>query len=200
MRILSKVGQQADGGTLPDLARVVVVGTSCSGKSTFARDLARRLETEHVELDALFWLPGWTKPDEDDFRSLVEKQVSGDRWVVDGNYRGVRDIVWARATAVIWLDYPFRLILWRSLKRTISRAVTREEICNGNRESFRKSFLSRDSILLWVIKSDRSMRRRYQALFTDDIHANAARIRLSRPADAAAFLARVTSASPIRPT
>lgn len=38
-----------------DFDRVAIVGTSCSGKSTLARELSRRLGTPHVELDELFW-------------------------------------------------------------------------------------------------------------------------------------------------
>ena len=53
-------------GMMPpvDLTHVVVVGTSCSGKTTLARRLARILASEHVELDSLYWGSGWTpRPD-----------------------------------------------------------------------------------------------------------------------------------------
>src|SRR5262245_40275576 len=53
------------------LKRVVVVGTSCSGKTTFAKELARKLNKKHVEIDAIYWLPDWTGRPEDDFRRLV---------------------------------------------------------------------------------------------------------------------------------
>ena len=43
------------------MARVVVIGTSCAGKTTFARALARILTFPHIELDALHWLPNWTE-------------------------------------------------------------------------------------------------------------------------------------------
>ena len=90
---------------------------------------------------------------------MAGEAAAAERWVMDGNYSAVRDLVWGRATAVVWLNYPFRVVLWRCLSRTIRRAITREELFSGNRESFRMSFLSRDSIILWAITSHRRVRR-----------------------------------------
>ena len=95
---------------------------------------------------------------------MAGESAAGERWVMDGNYSAVRDIVWGRATAVVWLNYPFRVVLWRCLRRTITRAITREELFSGNRESFRMSFLSRDSIILWAITSHRRVRREYRRI------------------------------------
>lgn len=68
--------------------RVVVIGTSCSGKSTFAHRLAEIIDAPWYELDRLHWLPGWEPRPLDEFRRLVAEKVSQDRWVIDGNYGG----------------------------------------------------------------------------------------------------------------
>ncbi len=180
---------------LPDLARVVVVGCSCSGKSTFARALADHLESAYVELDSFFWLPGWVERDHEEFRSLVAEKAGGPRWVMDGNYRRARDLFWPRATAVIWLDYPFPLVMWRSLKRTISRSFSGQEICNGNRESWRKSFFSRDSILIWVFTSYATVQERCRQLFAENAYPNAAKIRMKTPDEARRFLGSVRAST-----
>ena len=94
------------------MRRISVIGTSGSGKTTFARRLAERAKLPHVELDALFWGPNWTPADDTLFRERVTTALSGDAWVCDGNYSSVRPMVLARADTVIWLDLPLLVCLW----------------------------------------------------------------------------------------
>ena len=124
-----------------DLRRVAVVGTSCAGKTTFAAALAAQLQVPHIELDALHWRAGWVPAPSEDFRQAVATAVAAERWVSDGNYGVVRDLVWGRATAVVWLDYPFATVLWRALYRTARRALLREQLYSGNRETFKRALL-----------------------------------------------------------
>ena len=88
----------------------------------------------HVELDALNWEPNWTTAPTDVFRRRVTEAVRGDRWIVDGNYSDVRDVVWSRATALVWLDYSLARTLGRLFWRTFRRVFTREDLWSGNRE------------------------------------------------------------------
>ena len=171
-----------------DLRRVLVVGTSGAGKTHFAKRLAGLLDAPHVELDALFWLPGWVQRERADFKAQVRQAIAPERWVVDGNYSRVRPIVWPRATAVIWLNYSPLVVGWRAISRTIVRATTRQELFSGNRESFLKSFFSRDSILVWVFYSYRKNQRRYRALFKRRAYPNLEVIEFRKPAEAERFL------------
>ena len=109
-------------------ARVVVIGTSCAGKTKFARFLSGVLHCPHVELDTLYWQPNWLPRTADEFRALTAQALSRNDWVTDGNYAVVRDLVWSRATTVIWLNYSFQLVLCRALTRTVRRVLTREEL------------------------------------------------------------------------
>lgn len=108
-----------------------MIGNAGSGKSTLAARLAERLDARHVELDALFHLPDWEPRPPDEFRLLVDERVPVDgRWVVDGNYSAVRDIVWGRADTVVWLDPPrstvMRQLGWRTCRRVVGREERRE--------------------------------------------------------------------------
>ena len=134
--------------TINQLSRVAIVGTSCSRKTTLACALAKILEAPRIELDALHWGPNWTETPADQLRVAVDEATIRSRWICDGNYRMVRDLVWARATTIIWLNYSFPLVFTRALRRTVSRSIRRTTLYSGNRETFAKSFLSRDSILL----------------------------------------------------
>jgi len=171
-----------------DLSRVIVIGTSGVGKTTYARALSDVLGIPHIELDAIFWGPDWTPRDRDTFRALVELETAADQWILDGNYSAIRDIVWPRASAVVWLNYSFALVFWRVLKRTLQRIVTREELFGGNVESFRTQFFSRQSLLWWVITSYSRRRRQYRHLFDSWSYASLLLIELKNPKHAQEFL------------
>ena len=177
--------------SFPDeLDRVVVVGTSCSGKTTFARHLSELLQARHIELDAIHWKADWEPRAPAELRHLVEEAVSDERWIVDGNYGAVREVTWPRATAVAWLNYPFWLVFSRALWRTVRRVSTREELYSGNRESFRGAFLSRDSILLWIISSHWRHRRDYRRLRETEHYPELRFFEFRRPKEASIFLAQ----------
>jgi adenylate kinase family enzyme len=146
------------------MRRISVVGSSGSGKTTFARHLAAKLQVPHVELDGLFWDADWTQADDATFRSRVAAATAADAWVADGNYARARDIVLARADTVVWLDLPLGTCLGRILKRTARRARSGEELWSGNRESWRRHVGS-NSLVWWLVTSYRRKRREYQARF-----------------------------------
>jgi hypothetical protein len=96
--------------------------------------------------------------------------------------------VWPRAGAVVWLNYSFATVLWRVFVRSLRRMATKKVLWNGNRESFRRTFLSRDSILLWVISAYHRRRREYAALRASGAFAEIEWIELRRPAETNRFL------------
>jgi hypothetical protein len=92
----------------------------------------------------------------------VEPIVATEAWVVDGSYYGrLGDLVLRNADLVVWLDLPMRVWLPRLVRRTLRRALTREELWNGNRESLRNALLSRDSIFLFALRSYRRRELRH---------------------------------------
>lgn len=166
------------------MKRVVVIGSSCSGKTTFSRRIARALGVPHVELDALHWGPDWTERPLTELQRAVRERVSGEAWVVDGNYNKLQDIIWPRVTDAVWLNYSFPVVFARALRRTFARVFTREELFDGCRESVRQTFFSRDSILWWVITSFKGRRREYEELFSAQRFPHVRVADLRRPGDA----------------
>jgi adenylate kinase family enzyme len=142
--------------------KIAVIGSTCSGKTRLARTLAEQLGVPHVELDALHHGPNWTEATRDEFRARVSDAIAGDGWVVEGSYQGkLGDLVLKRAELVVWLDLPMYTILMRLWVRTIRRIRSRVELWNGNRETWRGAFLSRQSLFVWVLKTHFGRRRRY---------------------------------------
>jgi adenylate kinase family enzyme len=143
--------------------RIAVVGGSGSGKSTVARRLADRNDVAYVELDALHWGPDWTPCPDDEFRARVEDAISGDGWVVDGNYYGkVGDLVLERADFVVWLDLPLRVTFPRLWTRTRRRRREGTVLWSGNRENWREALFSRESLFVYALRTHRGRRRRYE--------------------------------------
>lgn len=170
------------------MTRYVVVGTSGSGKTTLARQIAERLGIPHIELDALHWGPNWAGATPEVMRERVAAATSGPAWALDGNYSKSRDVAWSRATHLIWLDYSFPLVAWRIFSRTLRRAVLREELWNGNRESLRMMF-SRESILVWVLKTYWRRRREYPELIARPEYGHLTVFRFRSPGETEWWLA-----------
>jgi adenylate kinase family enzyme len=160
--------------------RISIVGTSGSGKTTLARQIAQLLAIPHVELDAIHHQPNWTETPIDIFRKRVEQSLSGNSWVVDGNYSKVRDIVWSRADTVVWLDYPLPIIMKRVVLRTLRRVITQEELWNGNRETWGIIF-SKDSMPLWVLRTYKKNRKDYSILLSKPEHCHIKVVHMKSP-------------------
>lgn len=172
--------------------RIIVVGSTGSGKTTLASKLSTMLGMPHIEMDALFWEENWTGVAPEVFRARVEQVTCQPTWVIDGNYSRVRDIVWGRADTVIWLDYPAPVIFWRLLWRTLRRTIMQEELWSGNRERLANQFLSRDSLFLWAARKIPQHRRDYPALLASpEFHFDSV-LRLRSPAACRRWLKSLT--------
>lgn len=157
-----------------------------------ARTLAQRLDLPHVEMDALHWGPDWTPAPVEAFRQKVSDALRGEAWVTDGNYSKTQDIVWARADTIVWLDYAFPVILARLLRRTLKRVIVREVLWNGNRETWRGAFFSRDSLFVWAVTTHARRRKRYQERFRDPANRHFEVVRLRSPKEAEMWLKQVS--------
>ena len=167
------------------MERVVILATASGcGKTTVGRALATALDVPFVELDAIHWQAGWSELDAAELRRRVEPLVARAAWVVDGSYRGkLGDLVLEGADTVVWLDLPRRIWFPRLVRRTLRRALTREELWNGNRESLRNALVGSDSLFRYALANERPRRHRYPR--------ELARYRVARlrsPAEVEAFL------------
>ncbi len=99
--------------------KILVIGCGGSGKTTFARRLAACTGLPLIHLDALFWRPGWDPTPPAQWHSQVEEPVRRAAWIMDGNYGGTLDIRLAACDAVVFLDIPRLVCLWRVLRRQL---------------------------------------------------------------------------------
>ncbi len=125
------------------MKRVLVIGSGGSGKSTFARRLGELLAIEVKHLDRFYWRPGWMKPAEDDWLQTVKDLISGDSWIIDGNFGGTLELRVKRCDTIIFLDLPRLHCLWRVTKRRLLyRNRSRPDMSEGCHEKLDLEFLS----------------------------------------------------------
>jgi adenylate kinase family enzyme len=124
------------------MQRVLVIGISGAGKSTFARKLAARTGLPLIHLDTEFWKPGWKVTERAEWRAKVAKLAERNVWIMDGNYGASLDLRLPRADAVAWFDYPRRVaiprVMWR-IATTYGRV--REDLAPGCPEKIDWEFL-----------------------------------------------------------
>lgn len=176
---------------LPTPIRILVIGTSATGKTTFAKHLENILHIPRIELDELYWGEDWKPTLEEEFVRLVAGAIVQPNWVVDGNYSSVRDLLWSKATLIVWLNFNLPLAFWRGFKRTVGRCISRQTLWHGNRESFRQSFCSRNSILVWIVTTHRRRIREFTALRNSAQFPNARWVEFRRPSQAEKWLKQV---------
>ena len=149
-------------GTDPvSMRRIAVIASaSGNGKTTLARDLARRLGVEAIELDALVHGPNWTETPDAELRERLTPMLARDTWVCDGTYRNkLGDLVLDAADTVIWLDLSIVVWLPRLVRRTSRRIRHREVLWNGNRETLKGAIGSRDALIPYALRMHVQRRR-----------------------------------------
>lgn len=179
------------------MQRVVVVGNSGSGKSTLAARIAKRIGAPHIELDAIRHQADWVELPDEEFRRVVDARTRATSWVVDGNYPPVRELVWSRADAVVWLDRPRHVVMRRIVLRTVRRLAFRQQLWNGNRERW-TNLLSIDperSVVAWAFRQHEQYRQTYTRMTREHAELEVVRVTDDRGAQR---LLRSLDAPPVR--
>ena len=149
--------------TQPGL-RVLVIGTSGSGKSTFAEKLAGEAGIAHLELDVINWRPGWydrSREETEAFLADVDQATSQRDWVLAGNYSVTRPIVLPRVTHLVWMDLPLWLVMAQVIPRSIRRASAKDrDVFNGCREDWPR-LVRADHPIRWALTTHHSRRPKY---------------------------------------
>jgi adenylate kinase family enzyme len=171
-------------------ARIVIVGTTSSGKSTLAKQIVDKFDHDFIELDALHWEPNWSEAPQEVFAERVEKATQARKWVVAGNYHSVRDIVWPKAEVVIWLDYSLWRLFWQLTRRTFTRWWERELLWGTNYENLWKHFKlwSDESLFHWLFKTYWRRKREYPMLLAMPEYKHLKLIHFKHPKETQAWL------------
>jgi adenylate kinase family enzyme len=152
------------------MKRIVIIGTTGSGKTTLGKRLGEILNLKVFDLDEIYWLDNWELASDELAEQRLSSVVVGDEWIISGNYSRSRHLTWNKADTIIWLDYPFWIKFIRLLKRSVGRAMSQETMWGtNNRESWGRIF-SKDSILRWLWKSHKPFKERTPKFLADYPH------------------------------
>ena len=99
------------------MKRCLVIGSGGAGKSTLAREMARRTGLPLIHLDQHYWRPGWVPAPPDAWRTRVEELIQRPTWIMDGNYGSTLEPRLAAADTVVFLDTPRLVCIGRVLRR-----------------------------------------------------------------------------------
>lgn len=125
------------------MKKILVIGCGGSGKSTLAVRLGERLHLPVIHLDSMYWRPNWVETPKEEWQRAVADLVSGETWVMDGNYSGTLELRLAACDTVLFLDLPRRVCLWRVAKRWLKyRGRRRPDMADGCTEKIDLKFMS----------------------------------------------------------
>ena len=122
--------------------RIMVIGCSGSGKSTFSRALSEITDLPLIHLDAAFWKENWTHLSREEFDVWLKSEVEKNKWIIDGNYDRTLEMRLKYADMVI----DFRISRYQCLAGVVKRYfkyrnTTRPDMGNGCKEKIDLDFL-----------------------------------------------------------
>ncbi|PEJ59163.1 topology modulation protein [Bacillus sp. AFS002410] len=123
------------------MKKIVIIGSGGEGKSTFARQLGKKLNINVFHLDSLLWKPNWEIVPKVEQIKIQSELVKKEEWIIDGNYGGTMDLRINAADTIIFLDIPRLVCIYRALKRFIQyKNITRPDMREGCEEKFDLQF------------------------------------------------------------
>ncbi|MFJ3310452.1 adenylate kinase [Streptomyces sp. NPDC086549] len=162
------------------MRKIALFGPPATGKSTLARWLSTELGHPHTDLDDILFTPDGPLP-LPEFRQQAAEITRQDAWIVEGNFSKLAEVVWHRADALVWLDFPLSLIIYRIVRRSLYQLTGREDSPQARRLTWSKAFFSRRSLLRTAIRKYRNNRPRYAQQVSETAALGVEVIRLRSP-------------------
>ncbi|GEM_PF-6975487 len=135
--------------------KVLIVGCAGAGKTTIGKKIATYTNTPFFSLDDFYWQPKWRKTPAKDFENNIKDILSLDSCIIDGLYPEVLRQLEIESNydfAILYIKTTKCKSIYRVIKRTILRILTKEKICNGNVEKV-SNLIGKSNIILYSIRT-----------------------------------------------
>ena len=162
------------------MKRILIIGTSGTGKSTLAQHVAKSLGLPFIASDHFYWEPRWRVAASEKVHQQLREFIHQEAWVVDGNFDDEHEFVWQQADCIIWLDYSLLTIIRQLVSRNFRWWITRQPTWSGNQMTLQRAF----SGIRHTIKSYPTKRRNYPQWLAELSGIPSYRFNTSREAEA----------------
>ena len=122
--------------------KIVIVGVSATGKSTYARKIADVLKLPLTFIDTLAWSPGWIETPDVEVAQKLENISRGGSWIIEGYItKEARTFLFERSDLILYLDYGRFLTTFRYLTRWWKHRKDPRPELPGSPEKFSFKFM-----------------------------------------------------------
>ena len=154
------------------IKKILILGAPGSGKSELAGELGKLLgikEQDIHNLDRYFWKPGWKKTSLEERQEILSELMAGSKWIIDGNFFNVVDILLENADYAIFLNISKWTTYWRLLAKWISYIPTGiPEIAYGCKDRVTLKYL-RDMCMFRATEGKIIQEKAFKALGADSV-------------------------------
>jgi len=94
-----------------DMKKIMIIGCPGSGKSTFARALAKKTGLPLFYMDQLFWNKDRSFVSHEELDNRINDILDKQEWIIDGNYQRTLRVRLDKCDKVFLLDIPVDICL-----------------------------------------------------------------------------------------
>ena len=147
------------------MRRVLIIGNAGSGKSTFAKKLAKTTGLSLVHLDKIYWRGNWEHLTREEFDKALQAELEKEEWIIDGNFNRTLPHRLDYCDTVFFFDLPTITCLWGVTKRVLqSYGKTRSDMGGNCPERFDQQ---KPALYKAVMNFNKQHRKAYYDLLAD---------------------------------
>ncbi len=135
--------------------KILVVGHSSSGKSTFSKRLAEHYKLPVLHIDRVYFGPNWIRTDKTIVEQEIQNFMKQDDWLIDGLYRKYATQRFDDCDQLFIFDFNrFKCLYGAIVRRIKYHNQNRDTIAEGCKEKLDLSFI------WWILFNGRTKKSR----------------------------------------